>query len=58
VLLIALVSAAGVAPGLTEPASAGELGLAGALALLVVLLLGGGPGTRHHRGSDRAGFAA
>ena len=39
VLLIALVSAADVALGLTEGASAGEVGLGGAVALLVVLFL-------------------
>jgi hypothetical protein len=39
VLLVALLSAADVALGLTEGASAGELGLGGALALLVVLFL-------------------
>jgi hypothetical protein len=39
VLLLALVSAADVALGLTEGASAGEVGLGGAVALLVVLCL-------------------
>ncbi len=39
VLLVALVSAADVALGLTEGASAGEMGLGGAVALLVVLFL-------------------
>jgi hypothetical protein len=39
VLLIALVSATDVALGLTEGASAGEVGLGGAVALLVVLFL-------------------
>ena len=39
VLLVALVSAADVALGLTEGASAGEVGLGGAVALLVVLFL-------------------
>jgi hypothetical protein len=39
VLLLALVSAADVALGLTEGASAGEVGLGGAVALLVVLFL-------------------
>ena len=39
VLLVALVSAADVALGLTEGSSAGEVGLGGAVALLVVLFL-------------------
>jgi hypothetical protein len=39
VLLLALVSAGDVALGLTEGASAGELGLAGAIALAAVLFL-------------------
>ena len=39
VLLVALVSAADVALGLTEGASAGEMGLGGAVALLAVLFL-------------------
>ncbi|MGY1681862.1 hypothetical protein [Geodermatophilus sp. SYSU D01176] len=39
VLLVALVSAADVALGLTEGASVGEVGLGGAVALLVVLFL-------------------
>ena len=39
VLLVALVSAADVALGLTEGASAGEMGLGGAVALLVVLFV-------------------
>jgi hypothetical protein len=45
VLLVALVSAADVALGVTEGASAGQVGLGGAVALLVVLFLsylGGG----------------
>src|SRR3712207_8357337 len=49
VLLVALVSAADVALGLTEGASAGEMGLGGAVALLVVLFLSylaGGYGRR------------
>ena len=39
VLLVALVSAADVALGLTEGASAGEMGLGGAVAVLAVLFL-------------------